>query len=448
MRKNLTVKEVASIKSLELLDPRTLLPYVNNARSHPESQIRRLMGSLQEYGLVIPILIGDDNVIVAGHAVAEAAIRLGMETVPCVKASHLTEGQRRAFTLAANRLAEDSSWDNEILKTEMLRLRDDFGVNLENTGFLPREIVRLRLDQMDGKTDEDSLPEQENEPVTRLGDIWILDGHRIICGDCTDPGIVGRLFDGARPHLMVTDPPYGVKYDPSWRNEVSKTKSKRTGVVLNDHIDDWREAWKLFPGDVAYIWHAALHAENVAASLRAADFRIRSQIVWAKPNLVLSRSEYHWQHECCLYVLREDDGDCPEPPGYCEGYESCWYAVKEGSKSHWTGDRKSTTLWEIDFSGQDASTIHGTQKPVECMRRPMINNSEPGELIYEPFLGSGTTMIAAQSVKRLCYAVELNPKYVDIAVRRWQDYTSRSAVLEGGGTFDSVMKKRGRARGQ
>jgi hypothetical protein len=185
--------------------------------------------------------------------VTEAAIRLGLEQVSYVRASHLTDAQCRAFILAANHLAEDSSWDMEVLKAEMLRLRDDFNVDLTLTGFLPRETVRLRLDQLDGKTDEDAAPALEDEVVSAPGDIWQLDGHRIICGDCTDSSVIDRLLDGARPHLMVTDPPYGVKYDPSWRNKVSKTQSKRTGIVLNDHLDDWREARRLFPGDVAYV---------------------------------------------------------------------------------------------------------------------------------------------------------------------------------------------------
>ncbi|GHV50370.1 methyltransferase [Synergistales bacterium] len=404
---------------LEFIAPSELIPYANNARIHPESQIKRLMGSLLEYGLVIPILIDDRNVILAGHGVTEAALRIGLDAVPCVRASHLSEAQRRAFVLAANRLAEDSNWDMEIVKAEMLRLRDDFGVDLDKTGFTRREIVRLRLDQAGGFSDEDTVPDSSGEPVSLPGDIWQLGGHRIICGDSTDARIVERLYDGARPHLMVTDPPYGVKYDPSWRNEVKKSQSKRTGVVLNDHIDNWQDAWELFPGDVAYVWHAALHGESVSRSLCDCGFLIRAQIVWVKPNLVLGRGDYHWKHE------------------------PCWYAVREQRKSHWTGDRKSSTVWDIDFSGQDANTVHGTQKPVECMRRPMLNNSEPGELIYEPFCGSGTAIIAAQSIKRVCYAVELNPEYVDMAVRRWQDYTSCSAVLaESEETFDCIAKER------
>jgi DNA modification methylase len=436
------VSTTESIK-FEYLSPKDLIPYANNARVHPENQIRRLMSSLREYGVVIPILIGDDNVILAWHGVTEAALRIGLETVPCVRANHLTEAQRRAFVLAANRLAEDSSWNTEVLKIEMLRLRDDYGVDLEKTGFLPREIVRLRLDMDLNNIDEDTLPEVKGPPVSRPGDLWELGEHRIICGDSTDARVADRLFDGARPHLMVTDPPYGVKYDPKWRERMRKNAGKRDGKVLNDDIDDWRDAWELFPGDVAYIWHAALHGEVVAHSIRAAGFAVRSQIVWAKPALVLSRGDYHWKHECCLYALREDGGECPDMPGYCDGYEACWYAVREGRKSHWTGDRKSTTLWDIDYSGQDTATTHGTQKPVECMRRPMLNNSEPGDFIYEPFSGSGTTIIAAQSVKRVCFAVELNPEYVDMAVRRWQDYASRSASLSGTGkSFDAVTRER------
>lgn len=431
---------------LEFINPDKLIPFAHNARVHPESQIKRLMSSLREYGVMIPILIDDQNGILAGHGVTTAALRLGLDAVPCVRASHLTEGQRRAFIIAANRLAEDSSWDQEMLKAEMLCLRDDFGVDLEGTGFTSREIVRLRLDQQAGYADEDELPETKGAPVSQPGDLWVLGKHRLICGDSTDAKVVDQLLDGARPHLMVTDPPYGVKYDPSWRNKVLKSESKRTGTVLNDDLDDWRNAWRLFPGDVAYVWHASLHGECVAQSLRVNGFVVRSQIVWAKPNLVLGRGDYHWKHECCLYALRDDDGECPDMPGYCTGYESCWYAVREARKSHWTGDRKSSTLWDIDFSGQDMNTTHGTQKPVECMRRPMLNNSKPGELVYEPFSGSGTTIIAAQSVKRVCYAVELNPEYVDMAILRWQNYTSRSAILSGNGkTFDSVARERVKA---
>ena len=204
-------------------------------------------------------------------------------------------------------------------------------------------------------------------PISRPGDLWVLGKHRLLCGDATVATDVERLLGDVTPLLMVTDPPYGVEYDPGWRNKAGAAATKRTGKVLNDDRADWREAWALFPGDVAYVWHGALHATTVAESLEASGFNIRSQIIWAKDRLVLSRGDYHWQHEPCLY------------------------AVKKTGKGHWAGDRKQTTLWQIANKDQDAETVHGTQKPVECMRRPILNNSSPGQAVYEPFMGSGTT---------------------------------------------------------
>ena len=207
---------------------------------------------------------------------------------------------------------------------------------------------------------------------------------------------------------MVTDPPYGVEYDPAWRKQVSGAgpgSQLATGTVLNDDRADWREAWALFPGDVAYVWHGALHAGTVATSLGEAGFQIRSQIIWDKTRLVISRGDYHWQHE------------------------PAWYAVRKGKTGHWGGDRKQTTVWQIPHTKSD--TGHGTQKPVECMKRPIENNSSPGQAIYEPFCGSGTTIIAAEMTGRACYAIELNPAYVDVAVQRWQAFTGAQAMAEG-----------------
>ena len=190
--------------------------------------------------------------------------------------------------------------------------------------------------------------------------------------------------------------------------------------MLNDDRADWREAWALFPGEVAYVWHGALHATTVAESLEACGFAIRSQIIWAKERLVLSRGDYHWQHE------------------------PCWYAVREKGKGHWNGDRKQTTLWQIPSRDQDATTVHGTQKPVECMRRPMLNNSSPGQAVYEPFSGSGTTIIAAETCGRICLSMELDPAYVDVAVLRWQAFTGEAATLDGDGrSFAEIAAERG-----
>ena len=431
---------------IEYISPDELSPYDGNPRIHTEQQIAKLKASIQEYGVVLPVLIDANNVIIAGHAVVTACKELELAEIPCVRASHLTEAQTRAYILADNRLAEDSSWDKSMLKTEMLKLRDEYGLELEHTGFEKREILRLRMDIADTPKDEDAMPEESKVVVSQLGDLWILGDHKIICGSSTDKDAVRKLLAGAKPHIMVTDPPYGVNYDPSWRNEFNDTQSERTGRVLNDDKDDWREAWALFPGDVAYIWHASLHCRAVGNSLEANGFVLRNQIIWVKPHFALSRGDYHWQHECCWYAVREDNSECPEITHYCEGYDSCLYAVRKNQKSHWQGSRSESTVWQIDYKDQDTQTTHGTQKPVECMRRPMLNNSEPNDIIYEPFCGSGTTIIAAESCRRICYAVELNPEYVDMAVRRWQDFTGQKATLDGDGrTFDEIASIRSEA---
>lgn len=424
---------------IERISPHDLRPYEGNPRVHSDKQIEKLKASINEYGFVLPVLIDANNVIIAGHAIVRASIELKLSEIPCVRAAHLTEAQIHAYIIADNRLAEDSEWDKPKLKAEMLRLRDEYGLELEHTGFERREILRLRMDVAEEPKAEDAIPESPSEIVTRPGDIWRLGEHRLICGSSTDAETVSCLLAGKKPHLMVTDPPYGVNYKPEWRNAMLGTSSSRTGEVLNDDCDDWRGAWKLFAGDVAYVWHASLHCRNVADSLESCGFVMRNQIIWVKPNFALSRGDYHWQHECCWYAVRNDE--CPEIANYCEGYDSCLYAVKRNAKSHWQGSRSESTVWQIGFN-EDTQTTHGTQKPVECMRRPMLNNSEPGEIIYEPFCGSGTTIIAAESCRRICYAIELNPEYVDMTIRRFQEYSNQKVTHENGLTYEELREAR------
>ncbi len=395
---------------IEMMDAAKLVPYARNARTHSEDQIAQIAASIAEFGFTNPILIGGDAVIIAGHGRLMAAQKLGLAEVPVIVLDHLTEAQRRALVIADNRIAENAGWDEELLRAELESLREiDFDLDL--IGFSEAELDALLGDfdaSEDGAVDgEDEVPEPPVEPISRPGDLWIMGNHRLLCGDSTVATDVDKLLAGVKPMLMVTDPPYGVEYDPSWRNQSGAARTKRTGKVLNDDRADWREAWALFPGDVAYVWHGALHATTVADSLIACGFNIRSQIVWAKDRLVLSRGDYHWQHE------------------------PCWYAVRKTGKGHWAGDRKQTTLWHIANRDQDAETVHGTQKPVECMRRPILNNSSPGQAVYEPFMGSGTTLIAAETTGRVCYGIELNPAYVDVAITRWQNLTGQAAVLEG-----------------
>src|SRR6056297_1195248 len=392
-------------RSIEHRPVASLIPYARNARTHSDAQVALIAGSIREFGFNNPVLVDGANGIIAGHGRVLAARKLGLGSVPVIELGHLSDAQKRAYILADNRLAEQAGWDRELLGLELADL-GELGIDAGDLGFDGAALDAL-LSSGAAKDGEEATPEPPADPVSRAGDLWHLGSHRLLCGDATNADDVSRLLDGVEPHLMVTDPPYGVNYDPAWRNEAGAARTKRTGKVANDDRADWFAAWALFPGDVAYVWHGALHAGTVAESLVLAGFDIRSQIVWAKDRLVLSRGHYHWQHE------------------------PAWYAVR--GRGHWSGDRTQSTLWQIPNRDQDAATVHGTQKPVECMRRPMLNNSSPGQAVYEPFCGSGTSLIAAESTGRACHAVELDPAYVDVAVARWQAFTGESATLDGDG---------------
>lgn len=380
-----------------------LKPYAKNARKHSASQINQICNSIREFGWTMPILIDKEGMIIAGHARLEAAKSLGIVEVPCLVADGWSEAQKKAYVIADNKLTMNSSWDDALLLEEFSALRD-LGFNLELTGFSLDEIGNLGPLVL-GLVDPDDVPDPPAEPVTKPGDLWILGSHRLLCGDSTVSTDVDRLLNGVKPHLMVTDPPYGVEYDADWRNQRGSLSGRAIGKVDNDDRADWREAWSLFPGDVAYVWHGALHSGIVAESLKVCGFEMRSQIIWTKNHFAISRGHYHWQHE------------------------PCWYAVK--GKGFWKGDKKQSTVWQID-KPLKSETGHSTQKPVECMRRPMVNNSSPGQAVYDPFTGSGTSIIAAETEGRICYGMEINPSYVDVSMKRWEDFTGKKAVLENG----------------
>ena len=252
-----------------------------------------------------------------------------------------------------------------------------------------------------GKTDPDDIPETPKNPVSRVGDIWTLGKHRLMCGDATKPEHVERLLDGAKPDLMVTDPPYGVNYDAMWRYKIGKnTKGGSYGKSINDDQSDWQPAYALFSGSIAYVWMGGLALPVAASGLDACGFVRRSLIIWDKGSIVIGRGHYHWRHE------------------------SCWYAVKKGAQAHWAGDRKASTLWEID-NPRKSETGHSAQKPVECMQRAIHNHK--GD-VYDPFVGSGTTVIAGEQEGRSVYAIEIEPAYVDVTVTRWEDFTGRKAT--------------------
>lgn len=391
----------------------SLIPYARNARTHSDAQVAQIAASIREFGWTNPVLLDGEKGIIAGHGRVLAARKLGMEEVPCIELYHLTAAQKRAYILADNKLAENAGWDSDLLKIELGELRD-MGMDLSLTGFDETFLADILTERTDGLCDPDELPEQP-EPKTKPGDVWILGRHRLVCGDSTVATDVEKALNGVVPHLMVTDPPYGVDYDPSWRLKVHLNKPDQKlaeGKVLNDDRADWSEVWALFPGDVAYVWHGSLHAPVVAESLQKCGFTLRAMVLWVKTNPVIGRGHYHWQHE------------------------PCWYAVREGKTGHWNGDRKQTTVWSIpnmhrtQGNVDDGKTEHSTQKPVECMRRPIENNSSPGQAIFEPFAGSGTTIIAAEQTGRICLALELNPAYCDLIVARWEKFTGKEATLE------------------
>jgi len=407
-------------RQVEMLPLSDLKGYDKNARTHPDGQVASLANIIRDSGFTNPVLIDDEDVIIAGHGRVLAAKKLKMAEVPCVRVSGLTPEQIKALRLSDNQTGLLSGWDDALLRVELADLQAS-GFDLSLTGFSSLELTGIFSTQ-EGNTDPDETPEAPAQPVTRPGDLWKLGDHLIVCGDSTDKATVDRVLDGQKPHLMVTDPPYGVDYNPDWRNgalrkDGSKIGGRAIGEVANDHRADWREAWALFPGDVAYVWHSGTKAEVVAESLHATGFETRAQIVWNKSVMVIGRGHYHPKHE------------------------PCWYMVRKGGNGHWSGDRKQTTVWDIDH--RKSETGHGTQKPVEAMARPIRNNSAPGDHIYEPFSGSGTTIIAAQMNKRVCHAVELMPAYVDVACTRFAAFTGVAPVLvETGETFEEVKARR------
>lgn len=403
-----------------------LTPYAKNARTHSAEQVAQIAASMSEWGFTNPCLIDEGGMVIAGHGRLLAAEQLGISAVPVMVARGWSEAQKQAYVLADNQLALNAGWDMSRLAVELSDLQG-LGFEMSLLGFSERDM-RAAMGAP-GLTDPDEVPEAPASPTAKLGDVWLLGPHRLVCGDATEEGAVRAALGGEKPNLMVTDPPYGVEYDPKWRDDLGidwtgqaqrlsthpnakPLKSRSLGKVSNDDRADWREAWALFPGGIAYVWHGGLHASIVQQSLAATGFTIRAQIIWAKQHFVFSRGDYHWMHEPCWYAVRND--------------------------GNWTGDRKQTTIWQIAnrsaFHGEkdDADTGHGTQKPVECMRRPIENNSNPGEHVYDPFVGSGTTIIAAEMTGRVCHAIELDPVYIDVAVQRWENFTGQKASLENG----------------
>lgn len=397
-----------------------------NHRTHPTAQREVVAASIAEIGFVKSVLVNRrTGRIVDGHERVMQALGVGDDCMVDVEYVDLSEEDERKALLVLDASSELAKVDADLLS----ELVNATSFELPALDSLAQGMLSDSGRGVVIPAGDDDLPEAGEVPTARVGDLWLLGEHRVMCGDATDAAVVGRLLAGTNCRLMVTDPPYGSSYDPTWR-EVLSDHERAGAEILNDNQADWTEAWKLFPGDIAYVWHGSLHASEVERSLANVGFKVRAQIVWVKPQLQISRGAYHWAHEPAWVASRNNPSVAPDSvqdDGQADGEaELAWYAVRKNAKAWWSGKRKQSTVWNIGFSGEQRLD-HGNQKPVACMARAMLNHGLPGDVVYDPFLGSGTSIIAAVRTKRVCYGCELDPRYVDLIVRRWEAVTGFQA---------------------
>lgn len=375
-----------------LADINDLIPYIRNARTHSESQIAQIAASIKEFGFLSPILIAEDNTILAGHGRLAAARKLGLTKVPCVKESHLTETQRRAYIIADNKLSLNAGWDEDILAIELSELQGaDFDLDL--LGFDESELASIFEDDKEVEDDDFDVEEELNKPCfSKAGDIWMLGRHRLICGDATKEETYKRLMDGKKANLVVTDPPYNVNYEGSAGK--IKNDNMDSDKFYNFLLDAFSNMKKVMADDASiYVFHADTEGLNFRKAFNDAGFYLSGCCIWKKPSLVLGRSPYQWQHEPCLYG---------------------W---KKKGKHQWYSGRKETTIWEFEKSKKNAD--HPTMKPIALLAYPITNSSMSNTLILDPFGGSGSTLIACEQTDRSCYTIELDEKFCDVIVKRY-----------------------------
>lgn len=410
-------------RKLELWPSDRLRPYDRNPRTHSDEQVEQIASSIQEFGFNNPILVDTEDGIIAGHGRLLAAQLLGLEEVPVVVLDHLSPAQRRAYLLADNQIAANAGWDDLLLADELKALAsDDFDLSL--LGFSDDELGDLLdgypdLDRGDGALDE-AVPELEENPVSSPGDLWLLGSHRVLCGDSTRREDVGRALSGHAAEMVFTDPPYNVSYVGKTSEKLTIQNDAQSPEEFRRFLDailiEIREA--LVPGGTFYICAPAGPDETVFRNAIQDTFQLRQCLVWVKDVFVMGRQDYHWRHESILYG---------------------W---KDGAAHYFVDDRTQDTVWEIPRP--KASREHPTMKPIALVDRAIRNSSRCGARVLDLFGGSGTTLLAAEGSGRVASLVELDPRYVDVIVRRWQDATGRSAELDGTGqSFEEVEAERG-----
>jgi DNA modification methylase len=370
-----------------------LIPYARNSRTHSDAQVAQIAASIKEFGWTNPVLLDGENGIIAGHGRVMAAQKLGEKQVPTIELSHLDEHQKRAYIIADNKLALNAGWDNEILALEISDLKDA-GYALELTGFTDEEIGALNPEVIEGLTDEDAVPEVPEEPITKPGDIYQLGNHRLMCGDSTSIDAVDKLMDGQKADMVFTDPPYGVDYK-------GINNDSRNGLedLLRAAFANYLMASK--SGASIYCFHSDRCADVFHTVFRE-FFHFSSMIIWAKNSLTLSQTDYQSQHEPCLYG---------------------W--MNNGTHS-WHSDRKQTSVWRFD---KEKVIGHTTPKPVGLVEKAITNSSKGGDAVIDLFGGSGSTLIACEKQNRHARLMELDPKYCDVIVKRWEEFTGKKAIL-------------------
>ena len=408
------MKKELSIEYIPLVE---LIPYINNSRTHSDEQVSQICASIKEFGFTNPILIDEENGIIAGHGRLLAAAKFGLEIIPTVRLVGLTEAQKKAYVIADNQLALNAGWNLELLKIEIDNLKElDFDLDLLGFGDALADMFPETIQE--GLKDEDDVPEMPVEPITRTGDVWVMGKHRLMCGNSCSFDDMAILMEGTLADVWLTDPPYNVAYEG---------KTKESLKIQNDSMSDDNFRQFLVDaystanehikcGAVFYIWHADSEGFNFRAAAKDAGWKVRQCLIWKKQSMVLGRQDYQWQHEPCLYG---------------------W---KEGASHLWASDRKQTTILEFNRPSRNAE--HPTMKPVELFEYCLLNNTKGGDVVLDSFGGSGTTLIAAEKNNRVARLMELDPKYCDVIVKRWQEFTGKKATLESTGEqFDKIAAR-------
>ena len=402
---------------IEYQDAKAITPYARNSRTHSDEQVAQVAASIKEFGWTNPILVDETNTIIAGHGRLMAAQRLGLSEVPTIMLEGLTEGQKRAYVIADNKLALNAGWDEEMLAVEIEELINE-GFDLDLTGFGEDEIDSLLAEAnkvQDGLTDDDEVPEVPVDPVSVKGDVWICGRHRIACGDATVQTDIEKLMGGQLADMLLTDPPYNVDYTGKTKDALKIQNDKMTDDGFRQFlVDSFSTADTVMKkGAVFYIWHADSEGYNFRGACYDVDWEIRQCLIWDKDVMVMGRQDYHWKHEPCLYG---------------------W---KKGASHLWASDRKQTTI--LKFDRPKRNDVHPTMKPVDLMEYQILNNTKGADIVLDLFGGSGSTLIAAEKSGRNAYINELDEKYVDVIVKRWQDFTGQQALhMETGRKFDEL----------